>query len=286
MKQLKLLMWLCCIALVGIQSRCKPDPEPVIPEPFDPCAGRQPFKADFDIFDTYGSLMSLPTDTVAGFRFIATARDTYATYQWRVGSDSRTFNEKSVSLTLPDQTVGQRIVIRLIAKRKATMTCLKNDNGIDTISKSFVVTMTPDDEKYQFSGSKYLPAVFGTWEGAALDEPNKVFKIKLVHLGYWETGTHRGGRMYNFPQGAGGPRPEICGGDSINPIFYAPALEMTHNNFRRADSLITSSGECLPSYTAYGRIDPANRNRLIMDFQMWKKDGTLGRKSTFIGTRK
>lgn len=286
MKQLKFLMWLCCVALIGIQSRCKPDPEPVIPDPFDACAGRQPFKADFDIFDTYASFLSLPTDTVSGFRFVATAKDDYDSYEWRIGSDSRTFKEKSVSLTLPDQTTGQRIVVRLIVKRKAAMTCLKNDNGIDTITKSFIVVMGPDHEYYQIYNSKYVQAIFGTWEGAALDEPNKIFKIKLVNLGYWETSRHRGGRMYNFPIGAGGLRPEICGGDSINPIFYAPLLEMTHNTFRRADSTVTSSGECLPSYTAYGRLDVADRNRLIMDFQLTKKDGTLGRKSTFIGTRR
>jgi hypothetical protein len=287
MKQLKFLMWLCCVALIGIQSRCKPDPEPVIPDPpFDPCAGRQPFKADFDIFDSYAGFLSLPTDTVSGFRFLAKAKDDYESYEWRIGSDARVFKEKSVSLTFEGQNVGQRISVRLIAKRKAAMMCLKNDNGIDTITKSFVVVVAPDADEYRVYGTNYVQAIFGTWEGAALDEPNKVFKIKLVNLGYWETGRHRGGRMYNFPIGAGGLRPEICGGDSINPIFYAPLLQMTHNTFRRADSTTTSSGECLPSYTAYGRLDSSDKNRLIMDFQMTRKDGTLGRKSTFIGTRR
>ena len=293
MKPFRFFLLLVSLGLVNIQSKCKPDPDP-IPKPIDPCANGTSVKADFDIFDRdIGSVSSEPTDTVSTFVFTLLAKQQYDSCKWTIGSDTRIFTGQKVSLYLPDSETGSRLVVRMIATRKPSMRCLNNDNGIDTITKSFVVAMPPDHEKYQQFGSRYVQPLMGMWEGSTLDQPSRKFKINIVYIPPGSGGFIRI-RLYNFPEGAGDPTPEACGGNLVSGYFYAPELMMTHNTFIRKDSSNVSNGSagsagtgCLPAYSAHGRIDPANRNRMTMNFITYKRDGvTVDRKSTFIGLRK
>lgn len=297
MKPFRFIMLLSvCLGLVYLTS-CDRREEPIVPQPVDPCANGTTFKADFDIIDGSWRDASSPTDTVSTFQFMVIAKHDYDSCVWQIGTDPRTFVGKEVGLRLPDETTGKRITVKMIAKRKPEMRCLANDNGMDTIIKSFVVVMSPDHDLYQIYNSRYVPPLVGIWEGSTLDEPNKKFKIRVVHLPY-DGGSFYGYRLYNFPEGAGGPFPQACGGDiiNVNTWFTTPELRMTHNVFERTDntsgSLIPGTQRigCLPPFSARGRIDSTNRNRMIMDFIIRDRDSITGnfftaRKSTFIGIR-
>lgn len=103
----------------------------------DPCQGKEQVKAKFEIYEAqaYNSDIWKYTDTDTIMRAAAffKAIGEFEEYEWHLGSEI--IKEKSfVRYNLPR---GVHIPITLIVRKKPETACFPNDDGIDTITRSF-----------------------------------------------------------------------------------------------------------------------------------------------------
>jgi hypothetical protein len=141
----------------------------------NPCVGQIMTKAGFSIKESL-SIVDMDTlllaDTVLTFNPIVFEADsTYASCEWSIGTDPRTFNTKKVVLSF-DEPVG-RISIRLIAKWTPNK-CFMRDNGIDTVTKYLTIV----DRKSN--------PIFGDYRGADDSSPLDSFDITINHDDFYD----------------------------------------------------------------------------------------------------
>jgi hypothetical protein len=141
---------------------------------------------------------------------------------------------------LPYSTINSKIKVKLIAK-KGGILCTTIPAQVDSIEKSFVVAIPPNDLEWDRFKSKYVQAICGTWEGATDDEPNKKFSVRIVNAGNCiqeQALSFYGVFLYNLPQGCGGPAYYLnlddpkrgCGGVRVDAKDFAPRLIVGHNS--------------------------------------------------------
>lgn len=108
----------------------------------DPCGCASEVSADFDILERHGFGGSngelIVTDHVFGrngkeIRF--RAKEENADYTWYIGQDVETDQETYKTFDL--QHVGSTIPITLVVKKDPNSVCFPNDDGYDSITKSF-----------------------------------------------------------------------------------------------------------------------------------------------------
>ena len=305
-----LALFLFCGLLI---SQCRKEPDDrykgKIPSIINPCdtVSKAKFKADFDIVEgIFGreesSVYEVPTDTLSTFMLKVKANGDYDSYEWQIGEDNRTFTTKIVLLRIPDSETNKRIKVKLIAK-KGYGSCTSIPAQVDSVEKSCVVAMPPDNEGFEKSGSKYVQAICGTWLGATDDEPNRKFPVRIINVGNVNKATNEFGSissfgvfMYNLPEGCGGPAGGIhgsdpnrgCGGIRVSDKDGAPRLEIGHNSIYIIKNSDYST--CCPPMQLKGRLDSTNRNKIIIDFVTvtnsadFSRD-SVTRKTTFRGNR-
>lgn len=266
MKIFKSLLFLTVVATVGIQSKCKKDPDP------NPCLDSSPFKADFTLGEMIGDSL-VATDTLTYYRMTARAVAKYSSIKWQIGSDPRSFdNQQEVGLNFGGATIGQTFVVRMIATGVANTACFPNDDGIDTVTKQFTRVCAIGSGEYSCiskPGIKYVSPVYGVWRGSMKDNPNRVFDITFVEFGeYPPPGANSGfgTRLFNLPEGCGGPwtigNLEGCGG--------GPALPTSKGRLVAPGAVAFSSDErtgsdCCPYNTKmFGRVLGKERNEIII----------------------
>ncbi len=96
--------------------------------------------ADFEILESFNHLEDIyvETDTILRSRFVrfkALLED--ADYTWYLGAEI--LNEKVIERFFNDQLGGQTIDVSLVVKKEPNLVCFPNDDGYDSISKSFFV---------------------------------------------------------------------------------------------------------------------------------------------------
>jgi hypothetical protein len=107
----------------------------------DPCDCASEVSADFDILERHllaGSGELIVTDHVFGrngkeVRFRAKQDD--AEYTWYIGSEIE--NKKETFKVFGLQWIGSTIPITLVVKKEPNLICFPNDDGYDSISKTF-----------------------------------------------------------------------------------------------------------------------------------------------------
>ena len=133
-----------CISLLTT-SACRKCQEPANPdcENYDPCYQLREVKADFKIFESYGAfgatMIEAAADTIirGDIEFVAaTEPGITRTYEWHIGSDPRVWTTSKVRLGF---SVEGRVPVTLIVRGVPNTKCFPNDNGVDTIVKSFYV---------------------------------------------------------------------------------------------------------------------------------------------------
>ncbi len=158
---------MACVALC-FTACC--DVNPVDP---DPCEGAERVKARFTIYELVGKSVAA-TDTIIGVynaRFSADER--YDSYEWSIGSDTRTWTDSSFDLRFRLSEVGEGVPlpIRFIGKRAPKVECFPDDDGVDTTYRELVVL------------SMYKSPVQGSYRGYHVDEPLDTFTVDI----YWKT---------------------------------------------------------------------------------------------------
>ena len=153
----------------------------VKPPPPDPCAGKKPVSADFEIYEApvwlpNDSVWTLyDTDTLAAFDVIFKAKEANARYyEWQIGSETITGTRTVQRNSFPR---GQHEV-RLIVHKIPDTICVPGDDGKDTLVRQFYImkgTLPDNDpnslwEKLLWRGSFY---------GANTDNINNKFTITL-----------------------------------------------------------------------------------------------------------
>jgi hypothetical protein len=108
----------------------------------DPCSCASEVSADFDIIEahTWGTVgdPSIVTDHAVahgGKKIFFRAKEDIAEYTWYIGSDVETTKETFKTFGL--QWEGATIPITLVVRKQPNLTCFPNDDGYDSITKTF-----------------------------------------------------------------------------------------------------------------------------------------------------
>jgi hypothetical protein len=147
-----------CLVVGLLLNTCR-DKEP------DPCKDLKPFEANFTIEEAIEDT-TFVSDTCLVNRFVVfRAKAGYDSYEWTVGSDSRTFKDSVFALYFENPASG--IQVRLIAKKKPNTACFPQDNGIDTLTKSLTI-VKPEQV-----------VIPGVYRGALVSNPADVFEVRI-----------------------------------------------------------------------------------------------------------
>jgi hypothetical protein len=165
---LSITLFSCC----KDETKCQ-DSTKIECENYDPCYGKKAVSAAFSIFepketDVPDSIPYIDTDTVANFgRGVAfKALEEGAEYEWHLGSEvikTRSFYRSG----FPD---NEKIPITLIVRKKPNNSCFPSDDGVDSLTRSFV-------QVDFFKASK----VFGTFKGYFDNNKNDTATVKIYH---------------------------------------------------------------------------------------------------------
>ena len=121
-------------------TACPDDPVKVEP---DPCEGKTPVTADFDIyFNGYDKIKKIYfnyyTDTILVWdRVTFEAKGDYEYYEWQLGDDPTIYNEKTEIFQFKE--AWGELKMRLIVKNPPDTLCFPDDDGIDTVYKTITV---------------------------------------------------------------------------------------------------------------------------------------------------
>jgi hypothetical protein len=138
-----------------------------LPTPADPCAGSSEVSAEFTVHQAallagnYKDTLRLcESHVIAGNRKIYLhANEDNAHYKWVVGAD--TIYDRNYQFVVSQPFIGQYIEIKLIIQKQADTLCHPFDNGMDTLTRSFLVSSVCNSLPY---GTWY-----GAWDSAPLD---------------------------------------------------------------------------------------------------------------------
>ena len=140
MKSFKIILTLATVFLATFLA-CKKEQPDFNKDPQDPCACASEVSADFDILERHTQLASseiIITDHVLGagskqVRFRAKEED--AEYKWYIGADIECDRETFKNFGI--QWVGSTIPITLVVKKEPNTICFPEDDGYDSITKTF-----------------------------------------------------------------------------------------------------------------------------------------------------
>jgi hypothetical protein len=185
--------------LIFLLFACKKEP--------DPCASLTPPKADFTMYLSnlpYGLLdkfyLSEPNDTLYYHPYAFGAMNVYFENttnffneaNWTVGGDVRTFTEPKFFLGFNGVSgAGERIDVELRTKRTAMKSpCFPNDDGLDTVRKSFFIA----------NAMIHKPPQLGRFQGYIKGQERDTFtvNIELFQRQPNVTGDYM---ITNFPKG-------------------------------------------------------------------------------------
>jgi PKD repeat protein len=228
----------------------------------DECKGKSPTSADFKIYQpVFGNLKYTETndgDTAVTTSITFSAQDSTLgnTYEWKIGSDDRTFTKREFFLDFRDKGT---VSVRLIVKNSGN-TCFPSNDGVDTLTKTIYIT---DDNPW-----------IGNFEGYIESKPKEKFIIST------------GGNI-NRPAGAFLDNlPNGCNRDEtylLQQMFgnYKDIIFGEQGKIRTTGADITTCQ--LPWGTGtYSNID----KKLILNYQIWNTQQKKFINDRFIGIKK
>ena len=175
------------MALIVLASCNDDDPvKPVTPP--NPCAGKHPVSADFDMYESYfGVNKAIESNDTLSYNCILVLKAKYDCdyYEWQIEGDTTKYYTKNKTISF-DDPIGT-VRVRLITKGKPNLTCFPDDDGVDTVIKTVTV------EPFINSG------IVGKFRGAHLDSPLDSFDIEIraneIGLNAYDL------QIQNFPRG-------------------------------------------------------------------------------------
>lgn len=257
-------------SLYFLSQCCKDDPKPE-----DPCQNVQRFTADFVVGEKVADTFYIGDTLASGTAFFQAKQD-YKSYWWKVGDDDRIRTTKSFGINFNDAFIGSSFNITLIAQASDDQTRCFSGPTTDTIVKSFVVGCYKSSQKFYNFSMQY--GCIGFWEGAYTDSPDQKFVVKIV---YYDTdanvvqGQLYGNRIFNLPEGCGGPR-DTEGCSNGDTTRTNAAIEMLAGSNWFCSYYLTDRGKCCPPAYYSGRLDPNDRNKITIyyknatSYKIWK----------------
>jgi hypothetical protein len=278
---MKRLLFLSLLTLVYFTS-CKDEPTPT---PVNPCEGKMPFKANFDICEYLIDFDSLyVTDTIANFEVWIRTVGEYDSFKITVGDDSRVFTSKQFKLNLKDSEIGKSIPVKMIGFKKKSNDCFSNEKTVDSLIKNFVVICPIGNNcANNFPAKNEYPFV-GKFKGFNSDEPNKEFIVTIVNYGDYDRATNLRWniQVYNLPNGCGGTQEDKSCGDGLTTGQKLVSVEGKSWGFRSfGASFGLLQGWCCGDIRMWGYVSPTDRNTITIWHR--KYDKTNPRK--FVGKR-
>jgi len=173
MKLLKYLLGLCVLGSLVLVNSCKKEPpcnDPTNPEceNYDPCYGKKPVTADFemsqgwtfvppDYLDVWNPDVAFYRGLI-GFKLVGyNEEDTSVNYTWLLGAE--VIHEYHFERDFID-TKEKEIPITLIVEKKPDLSCFPEDDGKDTLTKFIKLVDSPcefltnGDFKVLYEGEK------------------------------------------------------------------------------------------------------------------------------------
>ncbi|MBL0192443.1 MAG: hypothetical protein IPQ18_14185 [Saprospiraceae bacterium] len=172
------------------------------------------------------------------------AKQDYKSYWWKVGER---VSEQEGRINFNDAFIGSSFNITLIAQASDDQTRCFSGPTTDTIVKSFVVGCYKSLQKFYNLSMQY--GCIGFWEGAYTDSPDQKFVVKIV---YYDTdanvvqGQLYGNRIFNLPEGCGGPR-DTEGCSNGDTTRTNAAIEMLAGSNWFCSYYLTDRGNCPPA---------------------------------------
>jgi hypothetical protein len=183
MKNIKLTLF-AAIAIILTLIACKKIQPDFDIAATDPCDCASEVSADFDILELNDPINQTFTKTDTTFHDAQVqfrALEENASYTWYIGID--TFNTQAASRYFTDQWIGFDIPITLVVKKEPNKTCFPNDDGYDSITKTFYVSQYPiipsgDDQDIQFGSIEGTYRVYSKELNDSIDISFDVDKIQ------------------------------------------------------------------------------------------------------------
>jgi hypothetical protein len=179
-------------------------------------------------------------------------------YEWRIGSDPRVFRKRTFQLEFPDDRTS--VSVTLIVKKLADNACFLNNDGADTLTKSFVA----------MDGS----LVHGQFDGYVESNVTQKFIISTLiqpRLGH--------SFVYNLPNGC---TRDFKDAHEVSYFAGRRTIKFGHPEVIRTGN--TSDVMCQIPW-GFGKILDDNQT-LVLDYQMWSPTQNKFIKDRFIGIKK
>lgn len=271
MKQKIVIMATAC-SLIALTWACR-DKEGV-----NPCEGAHPPTKDFNMYVKLAQPMR--PSVVDTFRVPEDIRDFYIhplagsasndvyfetplttladSVHWKIGDDARVFTQRKFSLKFLNPE--GKIDVRLILYRKPNAACFANDDGIDTISKTF----------YLKNGAVEQPVV-GRFKGYLVGNEQDTFTV-VTHYFTEMAGADGYYFLKNFPKGS----TAITRGSY--PYGKGEVISILGNKFGFQSGY--GFGDIYNEGLEYG-LGSVQNDSLIIRYKLTRNGGT----GTFIGIR-
>jgi hypothetical protein len=179
-------------------------------------------------------------------------------YEWRIGSDPRVFQKRTFQLEFPDDRTT--VSVTLIVKKGASNSCFLNDDGADTLTKSFVA----------MEGSLIHGEFYGYIESNATEK----FTLSTLiqpRLGY--------SFVHNLPNGC---TRDFKDAHELSYFAGRRTIKFGHPQIIRTGS--ASDVKCQIPW-GFGKI-LADNQTLVLDYEMWSPAQNKFIKDRFIGIKK
>jgi hypothetical protein len=231
----------------------------------DPCANQTTTSADFKIFEPldedirYSEISNGDTLNIGNVTFEAQdSSSDVISYEWKIGTDPRIFNKRLFSLEFSDS--GQVIPVRLIVKKTVNTMCFPNDDGIDTLFKTFYLAG---------AGLAY-----GKFEGYVESNPTEKFTISTEiqpRIGY--------AFVSNLPNGCSRNSVDA---QTLNFLIGYRSLKFGKPEVKRLSP--PDEAKCQIPW-GFGKVLRDNKT-LILDYSIWSLSKNQFVKDRFIGIKK
>lgn len=200
-----------------LHSGCKNCPTPV--EPTNPCDTYTIQPLEIKIFERLGDTTHLLKNEFYGgsSSIVFAASKKCDTYQWQVGTDSRTWRDSSFQLYF--SSYSGPIEVRLTTFTAQDTLCKPGDDGRDTVVARYTV-INPDP---RFD----IPPITGVYRGVSTENLLDTFEVKLGKVGTgvaWEMMC-----INNLPKGCIDPPNPRVGGPQLGVNYGRRAILIYKN---------------------------------------------------------
>lgn len=244
-------------ALTALFVGCRHHDDPLP----DPCAGVMVHSLPFKMLDQVGRA-SFDCDSMFLGTVVFAADPAYSSYEWKVGSDARTFTKQQFSVEF---TQPVRVTVQLIGHRTPNTACFPMDKGVDTLRR--VLTVLPPSPVA-------IPhtAIEGKFQGATTDAPTDTFTIRIFRGPNLNDPTQERIYLFNVNKGCQVPgRPALVVHGYQGFDFYQDVPGFPFNGCK----LVSGSGA----------LDLMDRRQIRLDYTEQDNGASPKHNKTFIGRR-